>query len=280
MPDIPSLTLNNGVKMPQLGLGMYLVPNDQAEQIVTIALDNGYRLIDTAAAYYNEEGVGEAIRKSTIPREEVFVTSKLWNTNQGYDNAIKAFEISLNKLGFDYIDLYLIHWPYPQKGLIVETWKALEQLYKEGRVKAIGVSNFTPHHLNHLLQETDIVPAVLQIEIHPTFTQDKVRQYAEEHGIQVESWYPLGGQRNREELLSLPLFEELARKYNKTPAQIILRWHTQLGLVVIPKSSHPSRIKENCHIFDFNLSQKEIDSISALNTGIRLGPDPDNFTGE
>jgi 2,5-diketo-D-gluconate reductase A len=278
--DIPWVTLNNDIEMPQLGLGVYLVPNDQAAQIVTTALKNGYRLIDTATIYQNEEGVGKAIRNSGIPREEVFVTTKLWNTNHGYDNALRGFEASLNKLGLDYIDLYLIHWPNPKKGLAIETWKALEQVYKDGRVEAIGVSNFTPEHLNLLLQETEIVPAILQIEIHPFFTQERVRKYAKDHGIQVESWYPLGGQRNKEKLLNLPLFTKLAKKYDKTPAQIILRWHTQLGLVVIPKSSNPDRIKENGNIFDFEMSQEEITSISALDKDIRLGPDPDTFTGE
>jgi diketogulonate reductase-like aldo/keto reductase len=278
--NIPLITLNNGVKMPQLGLGVYLVPHDQTAQIVTTALKDGYRLIDTAAAYHNEEGVGKAIRNCGIPREEIFVTTKLWNTNHGYDNAIKGFEASLNELDLDYLDLYLIHWPNPQKGLAIETWKALEQVYKEGRVKAIGVCNFTPEHLNHLLQETEVIPAVLQIEIHPFFTQEKVRKYAKDHGIQVESWYPLGGHRNKEKLLNLPLFTELAKKYNKTPAQIILRWHTQLGLIVIPKSSNPDRIKENGDIFDFEMNHEEIASISDLDTGIRLGPDPDIFTGE
>lgn len=280
MSDIPSVTLNIGTRMPQLGFGVYLMPKEQTVGSVLTALDNGYRLIDTAAAYQNEEEVGEAIQQSGIPREDLFVTSKLWNSDHGYDKAIKGFETSLKKLGLDYLDLYLMHWPLPMKGLTTQTWKGLEQVYKEGRVKAIGVSNFKPAHLERLLQETDIVPAVLQIELHPTFTQEDVRHYAKEHGIQVESWYPLGGQQNKEALLSLPQLKDLAKKYGKTPAQIVLRWHIQLGLVVIPKSAHPDRIKENCAIFDFALSPEEMAVISALDTGMRLGPDPDTFAVE
>ena len=275
--QIPMITLNNGVKMPQLGLGVYLMPKDQTAYNVKMALESGYRLIDTAAAYNNEMEVGRGVRESGISREEVFVTTKLWNTNHGYDQALQGFEMSLNKLGVSYIDLYLLHWPCPQKGLTLKTWKALEQIYKEGRVKAIGVCNFKIEHLEPLLEEAEIVPAVLQIEIHPTFTQENVRKYAQEKGIQVESWYPLGGQRSTKEELSLPLLTELAKKYHKTPAQIVLRWHTQLGLIVIPKSSHLERIKENGALFDFELSQKEVASISALDQGIRLGPDPELF---
>ncbi len=275
MSAIPLVRLNNGVLMPQLGLGTYGVPSDQSSKSVSVALVNGYRLIDTAAAYRNEEGVGEAIRNSGIPREEIFVTSKLWNSDHGYDNAIKGYETSLKKLGLDYLDLYLMHWPLPMKGLTAETWKGLERVYKEGRVKAIGVSNFKPKHIERLLQGTEIVPAVLQIEIHPSFIQEEVRQYAKDHGIQVESWYPLSGQSGRAKLLSLPLLTDLAVEHGKTPAQIVLRWHTQLGLVVIPKSSDPGRIRENRNIFDFELSQQEMAAISALDKDVRLGPDPD-----
>jgi diketogulonate reductase-like aldo/keto reductase len=275
MSDIPSVTLNNGVAMPQLDLGVFLVPNDESITSVSSALDNGYRLIDTAAAYHNEEGVGEAIRRSGIPREDIFVTSKLWNADHGNDQAMQGFETSLAKLGLDYLDLYLIHWPLPMKGLATETWKGLEQVYKSGRVRAIGVSNFTPAHLDQLLRETDIVPAVDQIELHPTFTQADVRHYVKEHGIQVESWYPLGGQRSKDALLTMPLLVDLAKKHGKTPAQIVLRWHIQLGLVVIPKSTHPQRIKENREIFDFELSQDEVAAISGLDTGVRVGADPE-----
>lgn len=271
---VPSVTLNNGVRMPQLGLGVFLVPNNEAVKSVSTALEAGYRLIDTAAAYGNEEGVGEAIRRSGIPREEIFVTSKLWNSDHGYDSAIKGFQTSLDKLRMDYLDLYLIHWPVPMRGLATDTWKGLEQVYRSGRVKAIGVSNFTIEHLEQLSQETETVPAVDQVELHPTFTQKDLRQYARDHGIQVESWYPLGGQGSKDALLSLPLLVDLAKKHGKTPAQIVLRWHIQLRLVVIPKSTNPGRIRENADIFDFELSREEMAAISALDTGVRLGADP------
>jgi 2,5-diketo-D-gluconate reductase A len=280
MPPIPMVTLNNGVRIPQLGLGVYLLSDDEMSQTVNVAFKNGYRLIDTASFYNNEKAVGIAIRNSQVPREEIFVTTKLWNTDQGYDRAFIAFETSLKKLGLDYIDLYLLHWPCPMKGLTIETWKALEKIYKEGRAKAIGVCNFKPTHLERLLQETEIVPAILQIEIHPTFIQEEVRKYAKQHNIQVESWHPLGGHKCIQELLSIPLFAKLGKKYGKTPAQIILHWHTQLGIIVIPKSSHPERIKENCNIFDFELSPEDVSAISALDKGQRLGPDPDTYSGD
>nr|BBH91998.1 oxidoreductase [Thermogemmatispora argillosa] len=278
--DIPWVTLNNGVHMPQLGLGVFLTPKEQTIDSVLAAFENGYRLIDTAAAYHNEEEVGEAIRRSGLPREELFITSKLWNSDHGYDQALKGLETSLKKLGLDYLDLYLIHWPLPMKGLTVQTWKALERAYKDGKVRAIGVSNFKPAHLERLLQESEIVPAVLQIELHPTFTQEETRNYARAHGIQVESWFPLGGQRSKDTLLNMPLLTQLAAKYGKTPAQIVLRWHMQLGLVAIPKSVRPERIRENREIFDFELSQEDMAAISALDTGVRLGPDPDTFDAE
>jgi diketogulonate reductase-like aldo/keto reductase len=252
------------------------MPIEETSQNVTTAFENGYRLIDTAAAYRNEKGVGEAIHNSGIPREELFITTKLWNSEHGYDKALKAFDSSLKKLSLEYIDLYLIHWPLPMKNLYVETWKALEKIYKEGRVKAIGLSNFQLNHINKILQETEIVPAVLQIELHPTFNQPALRQYAKEHNIQVESWYPLGGQKSVEELLNLPLLVDMSKKYNKTTAQIVLRWHIQLSLVTIPKSSHPQRIKQNIDIFDFELTPEEVNSITALDKGIRLGADPDS----
>lgn len=274
MPAIPSVKLNNGVTMPQFGFGVFLMPPDQTEKYVSVALESGYRLIDTAAAYRNEEGVGEAIRKSGLAREEIFVTSKLWNSDHGYDKALKGFETSFKKLGIDYLDLYLIHWPLPKKDLYSETWKALEEVYKSGRVKAIGLSNFNPDHIDKLLQQAETVPAVLQVELHPTFNQPKLRQYAKDHGIQVEAWYPLGGQRSKEKLLSLPLLTDLAKKYGKTPAQIVLRWHIQLGIVAIPKSANPNRIKENINIFDFELSQDEVAAITALDNGVRVGSDP------
>lgn len=279
MSKIPLITLNNGIKIPQLGLGVFLIPDNKCPSILKHAFEDGYRLIDTAAIYANEEGVGRAIQNSEIPREDIFVTTKLWNNNHGYDNALKGFEESLSKLKLDYVDLYLIHWPCPQKDLYIQTWKALEALYKDGRVKSIGLSNFNPDHMDRLLQKAEIVPSVLQIEIHPLFRQEGVRKYAKAHGIQVESWYPLGGQESKDELLSLPILNEIARKYNKSPAQIVLRWHIQLELVVIPKSSNLDRIKENCSIFDFELTHEEMASISSLDRGERLGFDPEEFPG-
>ncbi|KAB8140064.1 aldo/keto reductase [Chloroflexia bacterium SDU3-3] len=280
MANIPSVQLNNGVTMPQLGLGVYLVPDNETAATVAAALELGYRLIDTAAAYQNEEGVGQAVRASGIPRDEIFVTTKLWNAHHGYDKTLRAFDESLRKLGLDYVDLYLIHWPLPMKGLAGETWRALERIAKEGRARAIGLSNFTPAQIDQLLAQAEITPAALQIELHPTFNQPDVRKYASQHGITIESWYPLGGQRNKDSLLALPLLADLGKKYGKSPAQIVLRWHTQLGLVVIPKSSNPGRIKENSEIFDFTLAPDEVAAISALDTGVRLGPNPDTASFE
>ena len=277
MAQIPTVTLNNGVTMPQLGLGVFRMDPDETAANVSAALSAGYRLIDTAAIYGNEEGVGEAIERSTIPRDEIFVTTKLWNSDQGYDSALAAFDASLAKLKLDYVDLYLIHWPTPARGLAKDSWRALEQLYKSGRVKAIGLSNFTPAHIDELLQSAVITPAVLQMELHPLFTQPSVRQYAADHGIQVESWYPLGGQQHTPELLAHPIITELAERYHKTPAQIVLRWHIELGLVTIPKSSHIARIQENCDIFDFTLQPEEVERISSLDQNTRLGVDPDEF---
>jgi len=274
MTDIPTLPLNNGLKMPQLGLGVWLIPADEVAGNVEAALASGYRLIDTAAIYKNEEGVGEGIRRSGVSREEIFVTSKLWNSDQGYDAAIKGFEASLERLGLDYLDLYLIHWPLPMFDQYVETWKALEQLYKDGRVKAIGVSNFQIPHLERLAAECEVVPAVNQIELHPRLTQEALRTYDKAHGITTESWSPLRGVIGDD----MPeVIRELAQKHSKTPAQVILRWHIQLGLVVIPRSSKPERIQENRDIFDFELSDDDMATISALNRDERLGPDPDTM---
>lgn len=273
MATIPHVILNNGVYMPQLGLGVYQVKNGvEVKSAVLTAINNGYRLIDTAALYGNEQGVGEAIRTSAIPREELFITTKLWNTDQGFDSTIKAFETSIAKLGLDYVDLYLIHWPSPRRGLFVETWKAFEVLYKQGRIKAIGVSNFSPQHLDELLEHATIVPAINQIELHPHLPQIELREYSKKHGIQIESWSPLGGGNGT--LLLEPIFTTIGQKYGKSPAQIVIRWHIQHGLVVIPKSTQETRIKQNIDIFDFELSSEDMALIDGLDNGMRVGPDP------
>ncbi|GAA3881722.1 aldo/keto reductase [Streptomyces lacrimifluminis] len=271
---VPPITLNNGVEMPQLGFGVWQVPDDEAEQAVATALESGYRSIDTAAIYGNEVGTGKAIAASGVAREELFVTTKLWNSDQGYESTLRAFDASLEKLGLEYVDLYLIHWPQPAKGAFVDTYKAFEKLYADGRARAVGVSNFLPEHLDRLLAETSVVPAVNQIELHPHLQQHESRDYHAEHGIATEAWSPLGSGKG---LLEVPAVVAIARKHGRTPAQVVLRWHLQLGNVVIPKSVTPSRIKENIEVFDFSLDPEDLAAISALNEGRRLGPDPATF---
>ncbi|MEV4784148.1 aldo/keto reductase [Streptomyces tuirus] len=273
---VPPIILNNGVEMPQLGFGVWQVPDDEAEKAVATALEAGYRSIDTAAIYGNEEGTGKAIAGSGVPREELFVTTKLWNADQGYDSTLRAFDTSLDKLGLDFVDLYLIHWPTPERGLYVETYKAFEKLYADGRIRAIGVSNFLPEHLEKLIGETSVVPAVNQIELHPHLQQGASRAYHAEHGIATEAWSPLGQGKG---LLEVPAIVAIARKHERTPAQVVLRWHIQLGNVVIPKSVTPSRIKENIDVFDFSLDDEDLAAISALNEDRRIGPDPAEFNG-
>ncbi|KOR94063.1 aldo/keto reductase [Geobacillus stearothermophilus] len=265
-------TLHNGVKMPWVGLGVYKVKEgEEVKSTVRTALEIGYRHIDTAAFYENEEGVGQAIRESGIPREQVFVTTKVWNTDQGYETTLKAFDASLKKLGFDYVDLYLVHWPV--KGKYKETYKALEKLYKDGYVRAIGVSNFQIHHLQDVLADCEIKPMVNQVEYHPRLTQKELLTFCRENGIQLEAWSPL----MRGEILTEPTIVEIGKKYGKTPAQVVLRWGLQHGVVTIPKSVTPARIKENADIFDFSLTDEEMKQIDALNLNKRVGPDPDNF---
>ncbi|MER6995649.1 aldo/keto reductase [Streptomyces sp. NPDC000410] len=275
MSTVPSLALNNGVTMPQLGFGVWQVPDDEAATAVSTALEAGYRSIDTAAIYANERGTGQAVAASGIPREELFVTTKLWNSEQGYDAALRAFDASLDKLGLDYVDLYLIHWPVPAKGAYVETYAALEKIYAEGRAKAIGVSNFLPAHLERLLGETSVVPAVNQIELHPQLQQAESRALHAKHGIATEAWSPLGQGRG---LLEVPTIVAIAQKHGKTPAQVVLRWHLQLGNVVIPKSVTPSRIRENIDVFGFELDADDLAALGALDEGRRLGPDPATFS--
>ncbi|MHB9757813.1 aldo/keto reductase [Streptomyces sp. BYX5S] len=271
---VPPIILNNGVEMPQLGFGVWQVPDDEAETAVATALQAGYRSIDTAAIYGNEEGTGKAIAASGVPREELFVTTKLWNADQGYDSTLRAFDASLEKLGLDYVDLYLIHWPLPSKGLAVDTYKAFEKIQADGRAKSIGVSNFLPEHLDRLTAETSVIPAVNQIELHPHLQQRVSREKHAELGIATEAWSPLGQGKG---LLEVPAIIAIAQKHGRTPAQVVLRWHIELGNVVIPKSVTPSRIKENIDVFGFELDTEDLGAISALNEDRRLGPDPATF---
>ncbi|GAA2833327.1 aldo/keto reductase [Crossiella cryophila] len=273
MSTVPSLTLNNGVAMPQLGFGVFQVPDAETEAAVTHALAAGYRSIDTAAIYGNEAGVGAALAAADVPREELFITTKLWNSDQGYDSALRAFDTSLDKLKLDYLDLYLIHWPAPANGRYVDSWKALTKLQADGRVRAIGVSNFQPGHLKDVIDATGVVPAVNQVELHPRLIQSEVRAAHQDLGIATEAWSPLakGG------LLDHDLLTTLATKYDRTPAQVVLRWHLQLGNIVIPKSVTPSRIKENLNVFDFDLTQDDLATISTLDDNHRTGPNPDTF---
>jgi diketogulonate reductase-like aldo/keto reductase len=266
-----STELHNGVKMPLLGLGVWKTKDgEEVIHAVKSAIDAGYTSIDTAAAYGNEEGVGVAIKESGIARDELFITTKVWNADQGYDSTLKAFDESRKKLGLDVIDLYLIHWPV--KGKYKDTWRAFEKLYKDGAVKAIGVSNFQVHHLEDVIAGSEIVPMVNQIELHPRLSQLELRSFCQSHRIQVEAWSPL-----LQGNLDIPVLDKLAAKYNKSAAQIILRWDIQHGIVVIPKSVNAKRIQENAGIFDFTLSAEDVAELDALNENHRFGPDPDNF---
>ncbi|MGV9350659.1 aldo/keto reductase [Streptomyces spiralis] len=271
---VPPIILNNGVEMPQLGFGVWQVPDDEAERAVAAALEAGYRSIDTAAIYGNEEGTGRGIAASGIPREELFVTTKLWNSDQGYDATLRAFDASLAKLGLEYLDLYLIHWPLPSRGRYADSYKAFETLLADGRVRAIGVSNFLPEHLERLIAETSVIPAVNQIELHPHMQQHASRAFHGEQGIATEAWSPLGQGKG---LLEVPAIVAIAQKHNRTPAQVVLRWHVQLGNIAIPKSVTPARIRENIDVFDFSLDEEDLAAISALNEDRRLGPDPATF---
>ena len=273
MTTVPDLALNNGVAIPQLGFGVFQVPPEDTAKVVQTALETGYRSIDTATAYRNEEGVGEALRAAELPRDELFITTKLWNSDQGYDSTLRAFDASMAMLGLEYLDLYLIHWPLPARENYVATWKAFETLYADSRIRAIGVSNFQVAHLKRLFDETQIVPAVNQIELHPNLQQAELRAFHAEHDIVTESWSPLA----QGALLEDETITGLASKYGKTAAQVVLRWHIQLGNVVIPKSVTPSRIKENFELFDFELSEDDLASIAELDNGTRTGPDPDTF---
>ncbi|MFE7313048.1 aldo/keto reductase [Streptomyces sp. NPDC057555] len=274
MSTVPSITLNNDVTMPQLGYGVWQIPDEEAFTAVGHALEAGYRSVDTAAIYGNEEGTGRALAASGIAREELFVTTKLWNAEQGYDATLRAFDASLAKLGLEYVDLYLIHWPLPARDTYVDTYKAFEKIYAEGRAKAIGVSNFLPAHLERLLGETSIVPAVNQIELHPQLQQAESRAFHAKHGIATEAWSPLGQGKG---LLTDPTITKIAEKHGKTSAQVVLRWHLQVGNVVIPKSATPSRIRENFDVFGFELDGEDLSAVAGLDSGTRLGPDPATF---
>jgi 2,5-diketo-D-gluconate reductase A len=274
MSLVPNIRLNNGVSIPQLGFGVFQIRPDRTADVVRMAFEAGYRHIDTAQGYKNEEGVGQAIRESGLPRGEIFVTTKLANDRHGYDKAIAALDESLERLGLDHVDLFLIHWPYPKAERIVETWRAFEKLASDGKARAIGVSNFRISDLELLARETSTVPAVNQVELHPWLPQTELRAYHQTRGIATEAWSPLakGG-----ELLADELIVGLAEKYGKSPAQIVLGWHLQLGNITIPKSETPSRIRENLDVFDFELSDDDVASISELENGRRTGPDPDLF---
>jgi 2,5-diketo-D-gluconate reductase A len=272
----PTLTLNDHHQLPQLGFGVFLVPPEEAATAVSHALQTGYRAIDTAAAYRNERGVGEAVRASGLDRSEVYITTKVWNSGQGRDEAREAFEKSLGRLGYDHVDLYLIHWPAPGQDKYVETWETLVELHQDGRARSIGVSNFRVSDLERVIDATGVTPAVNQIELHPRFQQAELRAFHAEHGIVTESWSPLG----RGGLLDDATITEIASAHGRTPAQVILRWHLQLGLMVIPKSVTPSRIEENFGVFDFELSDTEMDQIATLDAPDgRIGPDPAEFNG-
>lgn len=267
-----TFTLHNGVEMPYLGLGVYQASNDsEVVDAVQWALTAGYQHIDTASIYKNEEGVGRAIKKSSIPREEIFIVSKVWNSDQGYDQTLKAFEKSLERLQLEYLDLYLIHWPVPN--LYNDTWKALEKLYHDGKVRAIGVSNFLQHHLEDLIGVSEIVPMVNQMEFHPHLVQQPLLDYCALKSIQYEAWSPI----MQGEVFDVSKLDELKKKYQKTAAQIVLRWDLQKGVVTIPKSVKKDHIQSNADIFDFELTEKEVLFIDQLDQHRRLGPDPDNF---
>jgi 2,5-diketo-D-gluconate reductase A len=270
---IPSITLHDGVEIPQLGFGVFQVPPEETQSVVERALESGYRHVDTAAAYRNEAGVGAALGAAGFAREDVFVTTKLWNTQQGYDSTLAAFEASLDRLGFDYVDLYLIHWPVPSEDRFIDTWRAFKRILEEGRARTIGVSNFRIEDLERLVAEADTLPTVNQIELHPRHQQAELRAYHATHGIATEAWSPLA----QGDLLDEKTIVAIAERHRKTPAQAILRWHVQLGNVVIPKSATPERIRENIDIFDFELSAEDLEAFAGLDTGERIGPDPATF---
>lgn len=272
MTSVPNTPLNDGTTIPQLGYGVFQVPEDETYKAVSAALAAGYRHIDTAKAYGNEAGVGKAIADSGIAHDELYVTTKLWNADQGYDSTLKAFDSSIGKLGLETLDLYLIHWPVPAKDEWVNTWKAFEKLQADGRITSIGVSNFTVPFLERLFAETTVKPVLNQVELHPRFAQTELRAFHDQHDIRTEAWSPLGGQGGS--VLDKPELAAIGEAHGKTPAQVVIRWHLQLGNVVIPKSATPSRIEANFDVFDFELAGDEMATIATLDDGSRVGPDP------
>jgi 2,5-diketo-D-gluconate reductase A len=270
---VPVVRLNNGVEIPQLGFGVFKVPPEQTEDVTRTALEIGYRHVDTAQMYGNEAGVGRAVRAAGLDRGDVFVTSKLDNPNHARDDALRSFDRTLAELGFDHVDLFLVHWPLPEVGDYVETWHAMEDIYRSGRARAIGVSNFQPHHLRRLLAAAEVVPAVNQIEVHPYLVQDDVRAFGAEHGIVTEAWAPIA----RGRVLDDPVITTIAKRAERTPAQVTLRWAIQRGDVVFPKSVTRSRVEENFRLFDFELADDEMAEITALDRQERTGPDPDTM---
>jgi 2,5-diketo-D-gluconate reductase A len=274
-PLVPEIPLNNGVGIPQLGYGVFRVADDATERAVLVAFECGYRSVDTASLYGNEAGVGRAVAASGLPRQELFVTTKLWNDDQGTQSAFDAFDRSLERLGLEVLDLYLIHWPTPRNDRYVETWKALERLRESGRVRSIGVSNFLAHHLERLLDETDVVPAVDQVELHPYHQQPETAAFAEEHAIAIEAWGPLG--QGKYPLFELPEITGPAAAHGRTPAQVVIRWHLQRGHIVFPKSNRRERMAENFDVFDFTLDDAEMDAITGLEREGRVSAHPDEF---
>ncbi|AWB85868.1 aldo/keto reductase [Mycetocola zhujimingii] len=270
---VPALTLNDGHRIPQVGFGVYKVPRERTADAVVTAIGNGYRHIDTATLYANEAEVGEGVRRSGIARDEIFVTTKVWNTDHGFDETLRAFDTSMRLLGLDVLDLYLIHWPAPSQDRYVDTWRALERLQADGRVRSIGVSNFHPHHLERLFAETDVVPAVNQIELHPWLPQQATREFNAAHGILTEAWSPLA----RGRVIGNPTLDAVADKHGVSAAQVVLRWHVQLGNVVIPKSVTPERIAANIDLFGFKLDDEDLANIATLESGERTGRDPDDL---
>jgi 2,5-diketo-D-gluconate reductase A len=268
--SVPLIPLNDGRAIPQIGLGVYKVGDDEAARTVATALEAGYRHVDTATLYANERGVGEGIRASGIPREQVFVTTKVWNDDHGFEETLEAFDRSLDLLGTDYVDLYLVHWPIPSLDRYVETYRALERLQQEGRARSIGVSNFAVEHLERLLAETGVVPAVNQVELHPRLPQEELRAFGSAHGIVTEAWSPLA----RGRLLEEPVLARIAARHGVSPAQVVLRWHVQNGVVVIPKSVTPERIRQNIDVLGFELDDEDLAGIRGLATGERTGRDP------